>query len=761
MKTRKIITIYGIVQGVGFRPYVHKGVQKYQLTGWICNSEQGIEMEVEGERSNVNGFIKKIKKNAPILSMIEKVLVQEMPVFGYTDFKIKKSKTREENPLALIPPDISICDDCLSELLDPADRRYRYPFINCTNCGPRFTIIKEIPYDREKTTMSNFSMCGKCNSEYIDINNRRYHAQPNACHDCGPQVSLYLKGKKIEVKEPVIEVQKRLAEGQIGIIKGLGGFHITCDAANLTAVSRLREIKKRDKKPLAVMAENIDLIKKICHLSAKAKKILTSKEKPIVLLKKKKKYYLSPEIASDNSYLGVMLPYTPLHAILLKDSNLIIVMTSANFSDEPIIIKNNEALDQLSDKVDFMLLHNRSIYNRCDDSVIKDSFSSPIMIRRARGYAPFPIMLNKKVSQILAVGPEEKNTVCFTRDCYAFPTQHLGDLKNQENFVAYQEAIDRFIQVFRFKPKIIACDLHPDYLSTSYAEMLSRKENLILCRVQHHHAHIASCMAENHLTEKVIGVSFDGTGLGDDGKIWGGEFLIANYYDYKRVGHLKYQAMPGGEQVIHYPWRMAFSYIYSNYGSKISNLDIGFIKQRKRKEINLLEQMLIKNINSPSTSSCGRLFDAVSALIGLKEEVSFEGQAAIQLESICQSALDDNYSFRIEKELNKWIINTEEMFRQIVFDLKNNVPKSTIATKFHNTVAEFTTSMCKIIREKTLINEVVLSGGVFQNSYLLEQTIKKLKNNMFNIFIHKAMPPNDACISLGQAMVANAKENNF
>jgi len=291
--------------------------------------------------------------------------------------------------------------------------------------------------------------------------------------------------------------------------------------------------------------------------------------------------------------------------------------------------------------------------------------------------------------------------------------------------------------------------------------MLSRKENLILCRVQHHHAHIASCMAENHLTEKVIGVSFDGTGLGDDGKIWGGEFLIANYYDYKRVGHLKYQAMPGGEQVIHYPWRMAFSYIYSNYGTKISNLDIGFIKQRKRKEINLLEQMLIKNINSPSTSSCGRLFDAVSALIGLKEEVSFEGQAAIQLESICQSALDDNYSFRIEKELNKWIINTEEMFRQIVFDLKNNVPKSTIATKFHNTVAEFTTSMCKIIREKTLINEVVLSGGVFQNSYLLEQTIKKLKNNMFNIFIHKAMPPNDACISLGQAMVANAKENNF
>jgi len=759
MKTRKRITIHGIVQGVGFRPYIHKKVKHYKLKGWICNTEQGVEMEVEGEQDAICIFLKNIKNDIPPLAIIEKIITDDLSLIGYTDFKIKKSKSNHLNPMALIPPDISICEDCYNELINPSDRRYNYPFINCTNCGPRFTIINELPYDREKTTMKSFSMCSDCQSEYNNIDNRRYHAQPNACFTCGPQVSLYLSGKKVRLAEPIKEAQKMLMKGQVGAIKGLGGFHLTCDASNYSAVSRLREIKKRDKKPFAVMAVNIDTIKNICYLTERAEQLLRSKEKPILLLKKRGIFNLSEDIAADNAYLGVMLPYTPLHVLLLKGSELVLVMTSANFSDEPIIIKNEDALQKLADKVDFILMHNRPIYNRCDDSVIKDSVSNPIMIRRSRGYAPFPVILKKEVCQVLAVGPEEKNTVCFTRNHYAFPTQHLGDLKNQESFEAYQEAIERFIHVFRFDPKVIACDLHPDYLSTAFAENLSRRKCLPLHKIQHHYAHIASCMAENNLTDEVIGVAFDGTGLGDDGNIWGGEFMVADFQNYKRVGHLKYQSMPGGEQVIHQPWRMAYSYLYSIFKNRIADYGLSFLQKRESREITLLEQMINKKINSPLTSSCGRLFDAVSALIGLKSEVSFEGQAAIQLESICRPEYKESYSFRIKGKSGKWIIDVDDMFKEIIYDLKIDENRNKIASKFHNTVADFIVLMCAKIRDLKNINQVVLSGGVFQNSFLLEQTIRKLKENMFKVSIHKIMPPNDACISLGQAMIAGMKED--
>jgi len=757
MKTRNRITIHGIVQGVGFRPYIHKLVQNNQLAGWICNSNQGVEMEVEGEDSAIHHFIKDLKNNLPPLALIEDIKFERLPWLGYCGFKIKKSQSNHRHPIILIPPDISVCDDCLKELNNPFDPRYRYPFINCTNCGPRFTIIKDIPYDRDKTTMEEFLMCSDCYAEYTDIENRRYHAQPNACPVCGPEVSLYAGMQKIITKNPIGEAQRRLIKGQVGVIKGLGGFHLTCDAGNHLAVSRIREIKQRDEKPFAVMVENSSIIRTFSRLSPFARKYLESIERPIVLLKKKNNNHLSSEIAPGNAYIGVMLPYTPLHFLLLQNNDLILVMTSANFSDEPIIYQNEEAFQKLAHQVDFLLVHNRAIYNRCDDSVIKISFNRPIFIRRSRGYTPYPIVLSEKSRQILAMGPEQKNTVCFTRDRYAFSSQHLGDLNNRDSYEAYQKAIHRIIRIFQFNPEVIACDLHPDYLSTIYAEELSKEKDLPLLKIQHHYAHIASCMVENQLNEKVIGVAFDGTGLGEDGKIWGGEFLVVDLKDFHRVGHLKYQAMPGGDQVIHQPWRMTYSYLYSIFGQEAANLNVKLIERRAPEELQLLNQMVDKKINSPLTSSCGRLFDAVAALIGLRDEVNFEGQAAMELEAICQASYKGHYSYQIEEAIPGWIVNIEEMFHQIIYDMKKHKNIRKIATQFHNTIADFTLFMCVKIREKYNINIVTLSGGVFQNSFLLDQTIRKLEEKDFIVFIHQKMPPNDACISLGQAVIANAR----
>ena len=756
MKTRNHITINGIVQGVGFRPYIHRLVKTYELNGWVCNSNHGVEMEIEGEKDSINIFLKKLKNDLPPLAIIGSIKIKKLLWKGYSGFHIRKSNDDLKLPTIFIPPDISICEDCLNELNNLSDRRNNYPFINCTNCGPRFTIIKDMPYDREKTTMKSFNMCSDCSKEYNDIEDRRYHAQPNACPACGPDVFLYEGNNRLFLENPILEARNRLMKGQIGIIKGLGGFHLACDATNNQAVKRLRELKKRDEKPFALMVENNTSVKKFCYLSQYSKSYLESKEKPILLLKKKNNC-ISSEIAPGNSYVGVMLPYTPLHFLLFKKSDLILVMTSANFCDEPIIIKNMEALQNFADKVDFLLIHNRPIYNRCDDSVIKISSNKHIFIRRARGYAPFPVVLSEKYKEILAVGPEQKNTICFTRDHYAFPSQHLGDLKNRSSFLAYREAIERLGKMFQFNPEIIACDLHPDYLSTFYAEQLSAKKQIPLFRIQHHHAHIASCMAENKLSEKVIGVAFDGAGFGDDGCIWGGEFLIADYQKYQRVGHLEYQAMPGGEKTIRQPWRMTYSYLYSLFGKKAAELKLALIKKRTPGELKLLNQMMDKKINSPLTSSCGRLFDAVAGLIDLKDEVNFEGQAAIELESICRPKYNSHYSYSIQERNSKWIINIDEMFQQIINEIMNNENNEKIATKLHNTIAEYTLSMCVKIRKKYKINHVALSGGVFQNSFLLNRTIKILRKEGFSVFTHKYMPPNDACISLGQAVIANAR----
>jgi len=757
MKIRKNIIIKGIVQGVGFRPFIHKLVQNYNLSGWVLNSNQGVEIEVEGKTEEINNFVNAIKDKLPPLAKIEKIEVSQLPLVGYKEFSIKKSIVKEEDSFVLVSPDISICEDCLQELFDPNNRRFRYPFINCTNCGPRFTIIKDIPYDREKTTMSTFKMCSLCQGEYDDLENRRYHAQPNACVDCGPQVSLYQNKRKSEGIDPIEKAVKLLKEGKIGAIKGLGGFHLACDATNNKAVARLRRLKNRETKPFALMSFNLEKIIQYCKLGEKEEEWLVNRVRPIVLLKKRKDSLISPLVAPRNNYLGVMLPYTPLHYLLLKDNFTALIMTSGNIADQPIIGDNQEALEKLDGIADFFLLYNRDIFNRCDDSVLKIINGNNVFFRRSRGYVPHPIILDFKLKEVLALGGELKNTISFSKENYIFPSQYLGDLKSVETLEFFKKSITSFKKMFKVKPEIIACDLHPDYLSTQYAEEIKVKKGLKVVKVQHHHAHIVSCMAENNVKEKVIGVAYDGTGYGDDGNVWGGEFLLCDLKKYSRAGHLKYYPLPGGDKAIVEPWRMAYSYLYSIYGPKAKTLDIDFNQRMDCNSLSIIEKMIDKNINSPLTSSCGRLFDAISSLIGIKDEISYEGQAAMELESFCSSGITEGYKFRTYKEEEKFIIDPQEIFINIIKDLKKGLDKKIIAAKFHNTVAEFTVDLCGKIRENTGINGIALSGGVFQNKYLTEKAIFSLEDKGFKVYIQRKVPPNDGGISLGQAVVAGSK----
>jgi len=756
MKIRKNIIIKGIVQGVGFRPFIHKLVQNYNLSGWVLNSNQGVEIEVEGKTEEINSFVSDTKEKLPPLARIEKIEVNQLPLIGYKGFSIKKSIVNEENSFVLVSPDISICEDCLQELFDPHNRRFHYPFINCTNCGPRFSIIKDIPYDRKKTTMNNFKMCSLCQGEYDNIEDRRYHAQPNACADCGPQVSLYQNKIKLEGIDPIKKAVKLLKEGKIGAIKGLGGFHLACDATNNKAVARLRRLKNREAKPFAIMSFNLEKIMQYCKLGEKEKEWLVNRARPIVLLQKKENSLISPLVAPRNNYLGVMLPYTPLHYLLLKDNFTALIMTSGNITDQPIIGDNLEALEKLDGIVDFFLSYNRDIFNRCDDSVIKIINNDNVFFRRSRGYVPHPIILDFKLKEVLALGGELKNTISFSKENYIFLSQYLGDLKSIETLEFFKESITSFKKMFRVKPEIIACDLHPDYLSTQYAEEIKVKKGLKVVKVQHHHAHIVSCMAENNVKEKVIGVAYDGTGYGDDGNVWGGEFLLCDLKKYSRVGHLKYYPLPGGDKAIVEPWRMAYSYLYSIYGSKAKTLDIDFNRRMDYDKLSIIEKMIDKNINSPLTSSCGRLFDAASSLIGIRDEISYEGQAAMELESFCASGITERYKFCIYKEEEKFIIDSRGIFIDIIADLKKGLDKKIMAAKFHNTVAEFTVDLCGKIRKNTGINEVALSGGVFQNKYLTEKVIFSLEDKRFKVYIQRKVPPNDGGISLGQAVVAGS-----
>ena len=766
---RARIIVRGIVQGVGFRPFIYRLANDHELKGWVLNSTEGVVIEVEGPTKRLEEFIADITLKAPPLAVIEKVETSFLPPVGYQSFIIQASQEQEDK-FVLISPDICICPDCLRELFDPLDRRYRYPFINCTNCGPRFTIIKDIPYDRPKTTMVAFQMCPSCEEEYHNPSDRRFHAQPNGCPACGPRVWLvngrttsesFAKGEAA-----VTMARYRLSRGDIVAVKGLGGFHLACDATNSAAISLLRERKYRVDKPFAIMSLDCQAVEKYCHVSDGERQLLESPQRPIVLLRRRSDSPISALVAPGNSYLGVMLPYTPLHYLLLErrgdeTDTLALVMTSGNMSEEPIAIGNEEALEHLRPLADAFLLHDRDIYVRCDDSVTRVFDGKEAVIRRSRGYAPFPARLNFEMRQVLACGAELKNTFCVTKENYAFLSQHIGDMENLETLSSFESGIEHFKRLFRVSPEVIAYDLHPEYLSTKHvlelrrggAEQLSNRVEFV--PVQHHHAHIASCMAENGVQEPVIGVAFDGTGYGEDGQIWGGEFLVCDFQHFERRAHLKYVVLPGGEAAIRKPYRMAISYLY-NLPSALTN-GLTLLDRIDPVELEIVRRQIKGRINSPLTSSCGRLFDAVSSVLGVCDVITYEGQAAIELEMLADDSVEDGYHWPLPRGKFPIAINQKPLLCGIINDLKAGVPIAVISAKFHNAVAEMVSEMCCLIRERDGLSKVALSGGVFQNLYLLKRTLSQLQRKGFTPYIHHQVPCNDGGIALGQAVIANGK----
>ncbi len=764
--------ITGIVQGVGFRPFVYNLAQRLSLKGWVRNTSGGVEIEIEGDEKSIKDFNIFIMKEAPPLAVIDHIKHDPIPIRGYTDFQIYHSASSPE-AFQPISPDISICPDCLSELFNPGDRRYLYPFINCTNCGPRFTIIDDIPYDRPNTTMASFEMCPDCKAEYDDPINRRFHAQPIACPTCGPHVWLEANDHTVLYShhDAIRETQRLLLEGKIIAIKGLGGFHIACDATNKEAVELLRQRKLRVDKPFAVMMPDISTVVQHCHISNEERDLLESRTRPIVILDRLVESNIVDQIAPNQYTVGVMLPYTPLHYLLLSDRpgdhstfSKVLVMTSGNLSEEPIAFDNGQARLQLSSLVDYYVMHNRPIQTRCDDSVtrILPYSKAPIFSRRSRGYAPNPIHVPWNLPQILATGAELKNTFCITRDHYAFISHHIGDLENYETFQSFEEGIHNFENIFRLNPEIIAYDLHPTYLSTQYALEQAANNNLPAIGIQHHHAHVAACMAENQIpsVQPVIGMAFDGTGYGTDGAIWGGEVLLSDYKNFNRLYHIKYFGLPGGDMAIRNPSRIALAYLFQSGIEWDSRLPP--VQATNADQLAAIKSQLVHQINTSSTSSMGRLFDAVAALIGVRQSINYEAQAAIELESMVDLQETSAYSFDIYQEnqstpsnsIKPMIIDPVPMLRDIVTDYLNNCPLPTISAKFHNGIANMVASICSEIRIQYGISDVVLSGGVWQNHTLLSKTLTCLEQNKFHPIIHQKLPPNDGGLSLGQAIIA-------
>jgi len=737
------IKVKGLVQGVGFRPFIYRIAVKNNLSGWVDNRNDGVYINVEGKQNNLNNFLDGIKKKAPPASNIISINSEKIAFVGFKNFKILKSKNTSDK-ITDISPDIAVCDECLSDM-KMQKNRIDYPFINCTNCGPRFTIIKDLPYDREKTTMKPFVMCNDCKTEYENVLDRRFHAQPVACSNCGPEYELIYKGKNIKNIYEILEITTQLIEqGKIVAMKGLGGFHIACDATNENTVKQLRECKNRDGKPFAVMFSNIKKLKEYAEVDKTTEERILSWQRPILLLQKKKK--LAKSVCVGFNTIGSMLPYMPFHYLLFEKLKIpAIVLTSGNISEEPIIIDNEIAKSKLSKISDALLIYNRDIYNRTDDSVAMIINKKERLIRRSRGYAPSPINLNLNVDGILAVGAELVNCFCIGKGNQAILSQHIGDLKNIETFDFYIETIDQFKKLFRMKPELLVCDLHPDYLSSKYAE----EQNLEIIKVQHHHAHIAACMAEHNINEKVIGIAFDGIGLGDDNKIWGGEFFICDLNNYERINHFEYIPMPGGDKATKNPWRMAVSYLYSFFGEEFKNLDLDFLREVNKLELDLLISIIEKNINCPLTSSAGRLFDAVSALTGLCIHSSFHAEAPMRLESVIEQNIEEYYNIEITKH-----ISFKKTFVEIINDLKNNISVSKISAKFHNTIINTIFAVVFEASKNHKINKVVLSGGSFQNRYIVEKIEQLLSAKGFEVFFQSKIPSNDGGIALGQLAIA-------
>ena len=770
MEVRRQIEVSGIVQGVGFRPFIYRLATARNLSGTIRNTSAGVTIEIQGPAESVEDFVERLPAEAPLLARITSVSVNEIPCTvtpngDSRDFRIIHSDEGEE-VRTLISPDVAICSDCLREVFDPNDRRYRYPFINCTNCGPRFTIIRDIPYDRPSTSMAVFPMCPACRAEYENPLDRRFHAQPNACWDCGPRVEIWDKaGQRINGVDPIVEAARLLRAGRVVAVKGLGGFHLAVDATNPTAVALLRQRKQRVEKPFAVMVPDLRAAEEICEFDDAARKTLQSIQRPIVLLERKAASIVPDEVAPFNRYLGVFLPYTPLHYVLFAEGGFkALVMTSGNLSEEPIAIDNREAVQRLQSLADYFLVHNRDILLRCDDSVVRVANGVTRQLRRSRGFVPVPVFLKNDQPSVLAVGGELKNTICLTQGKNAFLSQHVGDLENVESYKFFHEAIDHLERILEIKPQVIAYDLHPDYFSTRWA---LEQEGVTLVGVQHHHAHIASCMAENHLEGRVIGFALDGTGYGTDGKIWGGEVMVAGYEGFERAAHFEYVPLPGGAAAIREPWRMAVSYLAHHFGREFLSLNIPFVRglntAEERPKVEFLLRMMEKGVNSPLTSSCGRLFDAVAALVGIRQQVNYEAQAAIELEMAVASASsgeEDAYPIALLPDGENWIIGTRPLFAALIDDLLRDgvgVPVGVISRRFHNGLVEGFVQLATLLRTKTSLNRVCLSGGTFHNVYLAQHLEAGLCAAGFEVFSQSEVPAGDGGLSLGQAIVGAAK----
>jgi hydrogenase maturation protein HypF len=753
------IKVRGVVQGVGFRPIVYRLASQHHLKGSVYNTTSDVTIIVEGPLSDIESFINRLEESAPPQSHIESIIVEDEPVRGLQQFTIEASRIQEKE-YQLVSPDIAICPLCRKEIFNPSDRRYLYPFTNCTNCGPRFTIIESMPYDRPNTTMRKFNMCPQCLKEYNDVEDRRFHAQPNACPVCGPALQLIdAEGKGVDGDALSASVEL-LKHGKILAIKGLGGFLLSCDATDDNAVAALRERKRRGAKPFAVMMTSINEIEKYSPVSELEKIMLESSQAPIVLLKlRAKSKSLSPLIAPGTVYLGVMLPYTPLHHLIMKYTDRPLVMTSGNISEEPIAEENNEALKRLSCIADYFLMHNRDICSRYDDSVAMAVNGKAQIIRRARGFAPYPIHLPYNSAMVLACGAETKNAFCLTRDNHAFLSQHIGDLENLETLESFEDTIRLYKKMFHIEPEIIAYDMHPDYLATQYAVEMVKVKGLKGVPVQHHHAHIVSCMVDNGINEQVIGVAFDGTGYGEDGTIWGAEFLLADYAGFKRLAHFEYLPLPGGKAAIEKPYRMALSYLFKVFGDETLKLDLPFLKGIDREEMALIKMQIERKINTPYTSSCGRLFDAVSALLDIRKQTDYEGQAAVELESVAELDCDAGYPFDVIEKDGIHVVTFDRMFRSIIDDMNFKKVASYIGRRFHQTVAEMILAVCRTLAKQMNIDRVALSGGVFQNRLLLELTIKMLEDAGITVFVHHHVPANDGGIALGQAVIAHAVLN--
>ena len=764
---RRQIRVRGIVQGVGFRPFVYNLARELGLTGYVFNSSAGVTIEIEGGGDGVEKFLDALRHRPPLLALIKEVSVVELDPLGDDDFVIRDSQA-EAGEFVLVSPDMATCEDCWRDFGDRNNRRFGYPFTNCTNCGPRYTIIQDIPYDRPMTTMSSFRMCELCQVEYEDPTNRRFHAQPNACPVCGPALAIAKSGAAFPLESDynpaesgviISKARELLREGKIVAVKGLGGFLLACDAENDTSVKLLRTRKRRSDKPFALMARDVAAMEGFCFVSDLERAALLSPKRPIVVLRRRPDANISSAVAPGNDTIGVMLPYTPLHYLLFSDSLdeapqfAALVMTSGNISEEPIVTSNQEAGQRLQAVADWFVFHNRDIYMRTDDSVVRIAEGRERVLRRSRGYVPNPVDLGISLVEILACGAELKNTFCLTKGTYAILSQHIGDLENYETLVFFEETLANLKKLFRVEPRAVAYDLHPNYMSSRFALKMPLERKI---GVQHHHAHIASCMAENHLSGKVIGVVFDGTGYGTDGKIWGGEFLVADFAGFERRAHLRYVPLVGGDAAVRQPWRMALSYLRDTLGETNWPPGIRFLDSIPEKQVHLVDTMLARGVNSIETSSCGRLFDAVASLIGLRQDVNFEGQAAIELEKIALADVEERYPLVVSDGAPAQV-DVRPMIESVVKDLAGSKPTGYIAACFHNTVAAAILEVCQSIRKREQLKRVCLSGGTFQNMYLLRRAVEGLQRGGFEVYLHGLVPPNDGGISLGQAVIANER----